>query len=104
MDADNGKEALRIARAFGGTIDLLLTDVIMPGMAGKQLAEQLTAVRPATKVLYMSGYPDDAVAQPGNLGTGTVFLEKPFTRETLLRRVRQALDQLPLTTAIPMRL
>jgi hypothetical protein len=104
MEADNGKEALRIAKAFGGTIDLLLTDVIMPGMGGKQLAEQLTAVRPATKVLYMSGYLDDAVAQPGSPGTGTVFLEKPFTRETLLRRVRLALDQLPLTTAIPMRL
>ncbi len=104
MEADNGKEALQIARAFSGPIDLLLTDVIMPGMGGKQLAEQLTSLRPPTKVLYMSGYPDDAVVKSGLLGRGTVFLEKPFTREVLLRKVRQALDELPLTAAAPMRL
>lgn len=103
LEADSGKEALRIAGAFSGPIELLLTDVIMPGMGGKQLAEQLTGVRPATKVLYMSGYPDDAIVQSGILGTGMVFLEKPFTREKLLRKVRQILDELPLTTATPTR-
>jgi two-component system, cell cycle sensor histidine kinase and response regulator CckA len=103
MEADNGKEALQIAKAFSGPIDLLLTDVIMPGMGGKQLAEQLSGLRPATKVLYMSGYPDDAIVKSGILGSGMVFLEKPFTREILLRKVRQALDE-PKLAAAPMRL
>jgi two-component system cell cycle sensor histidine kinase/response regulator CckA len=104
MEADNGKEALQIARAFSGPIDLLLTDVIMPGMGGKQLAEQLTGLRPATKVLYMSGYPDDGIVKSGILGSGMAFLEKPFTREMLLRKVRQALGEQTLTAATPMRL
>lgn len=104
MEADNGKEALQIARSFSGPIDLLLTDVIMPGMGGKQLAEQLAGLRPATKVLYMSGYPDDAIVKSGILGTGIMFLEKPFTRETMLQKVRQALDELSLTAATPMQL
>jgi signal transduction histidine kinase/ActR/RegA family two-component response regulator len=95
LDAENGKEALRIASAFGGPIHLLLTDVIMPGMGGKQLAAQLTSLRPATKVLYMSGYPNDGIVQSGILATGVVFLEKPFTREILLRKVRQVLDEMP---------
>ncbi|MFI5059751.1 MAG: response regulator [Candidatus Acidiferrales bacterium] len=95
LDAENGKEALRIASAFGGPIQLLLTDVIMLGMGGKQLAEQLTSLRHATKVLYMSGYPNGGIVQSGILATGVLFLEKPFTREILLRKVRQALDDLP---------
>jgi two-component system, cell cycle sensor histidine kinase and response regulator CckA len=95
LEAENGKEALRIASAYGGPIQLLLTDVIMPGMGGKQLAQQLTSLRPATKVLYMSGYPNDGIVQSGILATGLVFLEKPFTREILLRKVRQVLDDLP---------
>jgi len=103
MEADNGKEALQIAKAFSGPIDLLLTDVIMPGMGGKQLAEQLTGLRPATKVLYMSGYPDDGIVKSGILGSGMAFLEKPFTREILLRKVRQALSEQTLTAATPMR-
>lgn len=93
LDAENGKEALRIASAFGGTIHLLLTDVIMPGMGGKQLAEQLTSLRPATRVLYMSGYSNDGIVQSGILKGGALLLEKPFTREILLRKVRQALDE-----------
>jgi PAS domain S-box-containing protein len=104
MEAENGKEALQIAKAFSGPIDLLLTDVIMPGMGGKQLAEQLTGLRPATKVLYMSGYPDDGIVKSGILGSGMAFLEKPFTREILLRKVRQALGEQTLTAATPMRL
>jgi PAS domain S-box-containing protein len=104
MEADNGKEALQIAKAFSGPIDLLLTDVIMPGMGGKQLAAQLTGLRPATKVLYMSGYPDDGIVKSGILGSGMAFLEKPFTREILLRKVRQALSEQTLTAATPMRL
>ena len=95
LDAENGKEALRIAGAFGGTIHLLLTDVIMPGMGGKQLAEHLTSLRPATRVLYMSGYSNDGIVQSGILESGALLLEKPFTREMLLRRVRQVLDEVP---------
>jgi two-component system, cell cycle sensor histidine kinase and response regulator CckA len=94
LEAENGKEALRIASAFGGTIHLLLTDVIMPGMGGKQLAMHLSGLRPETRVLYMSGYPNDGIVQSGILASGVVLLEKPFTREILLRRVRQILDEL----------
>jgi len=64
-------------------------------MGGKQLAMQLSGLRPATKVLYMSGYPNDGIVQSGILANGVVLLEKPFTREILLRRVRQILDELP---------
>ena len=95
LDAENGKEALRIASAFGGTIHLLLTNVVMPGMGSKQLAEQLTSLRPATRVLFMSGYSNDGIVQSGILTSGAVLLEKPFTREILLRRVRQVLDEVP---------
>lgn len=97
LDAENGHEAIRIAKAFGGPIHLLLTDVIMPQMGGKHLAEQLASFRPATKVLYMSGYSDDGIARTGILVTEKVFLEKPFTRDTLLRKVRRLLDHAPQT-------
>jgi two-component system cell cycle sensor histidine kinase/response regulator CckA len=93
LDAENGKEALRIASAFAGTIHLLLTDVIMPGMGGKQLAEQLTSLRPTARVLFMSGYSNDGIVQSGILTSEAPLLEKPFTREILLRRVRQVLDE-----------
>lgn len=95
LEAENGKEALRIANAFGGPIDLLLTDVIMPEMGGKKLAEQLKSVRPTTKVLFMSGYSDDSIVQSGIRVLEMVFLEKPFTREVLLRKVRRILDEAP---------
>jgi two-component system cell cycle sensor histidine kinase/response regulator CckA len=95
LEAENGKEAIRIAMGFGGPIHLLLTDVIMPEMGGKQLAGQLASLRPATKVLYMSGYSDDGIVQSGILATEMVFLEKPFTRDILLRKVRRILDEVP---------
>jgi PAS domain S-box-containing protein len=95
LEAENGKEALRIAKAFTGPIHLLLTDVIMPGMGGKQLAKQFASLRPPAKVLYMSGYSDDAILQSGKLTTEMVFLEKPFTRDILLRKVRSVLDEVP---------
>lgn len=93
LEAENGQEAIRIAKAFGGRIHLLLTDVIMPEMGGKQLAEQMAGLRPATKVLYMSGYSDDGIVRSGILATEMVFLEKPFTRDILLRKVRRILDE-----------
>jgi PAS domain S-box-containing protein len=95
LDAENGKEAIRIAKAFGGPIHLLLTDVIMPQMGGKHLAEQLAGLRPATKVLYMSGYTDDGIARSGISLAENIFLEKPFTRDTLLRKVRRLLEPHP---------
>jgi len=95
LEAESGREALRIASSFSGPIHLLLTDVIMPGMGGKQLAEQLTSLRPATRVLYMSGYSNDGIVQSGILESGALLVEKPFTREILLRKVRQVLDEVP---------
>jgi PAS domain S-box-containing protein len=97
LDAENGNEAIRIAKAYGGPIHLLLTDVIMPQMGGKHLAEQLASLRPATKVLYMSGYSDDGIARTGISVTERAFLEKPFTRDILLRKVRRLLDDAPQT-------
>jgi CheY-like chemotaxis protein len=98
LEAENGNEAIQIAGAFGGPIHLLLTDVVMPRMGGQQLAEQLMSIRPAMKVLYMSGYPSDGIANSGILSAGVVLLEKPFTREILSRRVRQVLDDPPHAT------
>ncbi len=102
LEAENGREALRLATAYGGPIQLLLTDVIMPIMGGKQLAERLASLRPSTKVLYMSGYPDDFITQPGSVGTEMIFLAKPFSRESLLRKVRQALEQQPQENCRPL--
>jgi two-component system cell cycle sensor histidine kinase/response regulator CckA len=95
LEAGNGKAALRIARAFGGPIHLLLTDVHMPGMGGKQLAKEFASLRPAAKVLYMSGYSDDGIVYSGRAGDKSIFLEKPFTRAILSQRVRQVLDGVP---------
>lgn len=92
LEAANGIEAIQVAHNSHGPIHLLLTDVIMPVMGGEQLAAQLTRVRPDMKVLYMSGYPNDGIAWSGMLASGVMLLEKPFSREILMRRVRQALD------------
>jgi len=91
--ASTPSEALEVAAQFEGRIDLLLTDVILPGVTGPRLAELLLRQRPGVPVLYMSGYTDDAVMSSGQLAPDTQFLAKPFTPKTLLRRVRQTLDQ-----------
>jgi len=93
LEAANGDEAIHIAQSHFGTIDLLLTDVVMPRMGGKPLVEQMGQIRPHTRVLYMSGYPNDGIAQAGILANGVALLEKPFTREILSKRVRQVLDE-----------
>ena len=92
LEARSGQEAMGIAQQHSGQIHLLLTDVIMPGMSGRELAETLAASRADTKVLYMSGYTDEHIAQQGILNPGLQLLEKPFTKESLLGRVRDVLD------------
>jgi CheY-like chemotaxis protein len=92
LSAENGEGALGVAARFGGTFDLLLTDVVMPGMNGRVLAEQLLPGQPGMKVLYMSGYTDSFIAGHGVLDPGTHLLHKPFTEELLIRKVREVLD------------
>lgn len=92
LEAANGEEAIQIAQSHYGSIDLLLTDVVMPRMGAKPLVEQMAQIRPHTRVLYMSGYPSDGIVQAGVPTNGATLLEKPFTREILSKRVRQALD------------
>jgi CheY-like chemotaxis protein len=88
-------EALTIVEQYAKPIDLLLTDVVMPHMSGKELATRLTSVHPEVKVLYMSGYTDIAVFRHGILEAGTFFLQKPFVPSTLLKKVREVLDAKP---------
>jgi len=92
LEADRGSTALDIARRHKGHIDLLLTDVIMPDTNGRKLAETIRAARPGIRVLYMSGYPDGAIASHGMLEPGVAYLAKPFTTEAVTRRVREVLE------------
>ena len=90
--AVGGADALALAERHAGPIHLLLTDVVMPEMNGRELARRLAALRPGVRVLYMSGYADEAVAQHGVLDPDTAFLQKPFTPEGLAKKVRGVLD------------
>ncbi|HLZ91374.1 MAG TPA: PAS domain S-box protein [Candidatus Acidoferrum sp.] len=92
LSAADGQQALQIARQNPGPIRLLLTDVVMPGMNGRVLGERLIPSQPGMKVLYMSGYTDSFIAGHGVLEPGTHLLHKPFTQETLTRKVRELLD------------
>jgi CheY-like chemotaxis protein len=92
LAAANGTEALQLARQYVGPIHLLLTDVVMPGINGRMLAERLAPFHPGMRVLYMSGYTDSFIAGHGVLEAGTHLLHKPFTEENLTRRVRLVLD------------
>jgi two-component system, cell cycle sensor histidine kinase and response regulator CckA len=93
VEANSGTEALEICRQREGDIHLLLTDVVMPGMSGRVLAEQLLPQRPQLKVVYMSGYTGQTVGAHGVLAEGSHFLPKPFTREALGRKIREVLDR-----------
>jgi PAS domain S-box-containing protein len=92
LTASNGPEAERVAGEHAGTVHLLMTDVVLPGINGRQVAERLTAARPGIRVLYLSGYTDDAIVHHGVLEPGVAFLQKPFTPATLGRKVRDVLD------------
>jgi len=93
--AVDGEEALVLAADHTGPLDLLLTDVVLPGINGKMVAEGITALRPGTPVLFMSGYTEDAIVHHGVLDDGIEFLEKPFTRQDLLDRIGQLLRPTP---------
>ncbi len=91
IEAGDGEEAMRAAEEYDGPIHLLLTDVVMPRLSGRELAQRLLAERPATRILYMSGYTDDAVLRHGVLESEAAFLQKPFTADILQRKVREVL-------------
>jgi CheY-like chemotaxis protein len=92
LEARHGAEALSTSEQHPDEIHLLLTDVVMPEMSGRELAERLVVRRPTIKILYMSGYTANAVVHHGVLDPGTDFLQKPFTAAVLVQRVRESLD------------
>jgi CheY-like chemotaxis protein len=91
LSASSGAEAVLVCKQHEGPIDLVMTDVVMPGMDGRQTAEHLTRLRPAVKVLYSSGYADDTIVRHGVLEPGTEFIQKPFTAEALARKIVEIL-------------
>jgi PAS domain S-box-containing protein len=92
LEARNGVDAVRIAAEYTGAIELLVTDVIMPRMGGREAAERVQAARPGIKVLFLSGYTDDAVVRHGIREAEVAFLQKPYTPQSLAAKVRQVLD------------
>ena len=93
LEAENGEDALRASEEHDGSIDLMITDVVMPKMSGKETVEHLQPLYPQMKVIYMSGYTDNAIVHHGVLAPGLNFLEKPFAPEGLARKVREVLDR-----------
>jgi len=92
LSATNGEEAFHVSAEHKGELDLLLTDVVMAGLNGRRVAQRLHLERPQMRVIYMSGYTDQTIVRHGVLEPGLAFLQKPFTIQTLLRRVRETLD------------
>ena len=95
LEARHGAEALQISSRHHGPILLMVTDVVMPEMSGRELAQRLAPLRPDMRVLYMSGYTDDAIVKHGVLDAGIAFIAKPFTPDALAAKVREVLDSAP---------
>ncbi|MGA7400275.1 MAG: ATP-binding protein [Candidatus Sulfotelmatobacter sp.] len=102
IEAADGAVAMQIAVAHEGMIHLLLTDVIMPGMNGRELAQRISEIRPNTKVLYMSGYTENVIGHNGTLDAGVRLLQKPFTLRELKSKVREVLDSTPIGSEVDM--
>ena len=98
LEAADGTEAMRVSEEHGGPIHLLLTDLVMPGMGGRQVAEQLSAIRPEMKVLFMSGRMEDSEVQNVAKFT-TAFIPKPFTPDALVSKVRDVLGARGMVSA-----
>jgi YesN/AraC family two-component response regulator len=99
LEAQNGEDALRTAREYGGPIDLMITDVVMPCLGGAKLAEQLLAERPKMKALFVSGYAEHTVLRHGKIDVTKRFLQKPFSLKTLASKVREILQTETAATA-----
>jgi two-component system cell cycle sensor histidine kinase/response regulator CckA len=93
LEASDGESALRAAKDFSGRIDILITDVVMPGIGGRELATRLLPLRPDMGILFLSGYTEDTILHQGALNPGTAFLQKPFTLQHLARKVREVLRE-----------
>ena len=92
LEAKDGTQALSVCEQHAGKVHLVVSDVVMPGMGGHQLAERLAKCRPGIRVLYVSGYTDDAIVRHGVLEADVAFLQKPITPDALARKVREVLD------------
>jgi two-component system, cell cycle sensor histidine kinase and response regulator CckA len=101
LEAENGESGLRIAEGFKKHIDILITDVMMPGIGGRELARKLLLLRPGISVLYLSGYTEDSVITHGAIGPSTAFLQKPFTLQNLAKKVREVLRSRSLPASAP---
>ena len=99
LEAEDGDAGLRVAESFKGDIDILITDVVMPGIGGRELAKKLLALRPGISVLFLSGYTEDAVITEAAPGPATAFLQKPFTLQNLAKKVREILRARPASVS-----
>jgi YesN/AraC family two-component response regulator len=92
LEANGGGQAMELFKEHKGRIDLLITDVVMPKISGKQVAEQLKEIHPETKVLFMSGYTDEAIVHHGIVDSNIAFIQKPFSERALAEKIREVLD------------
>jgi two-component system, cell cycle sensor histidine kinase and response regulator CckA len=100
LEAENGECGLHLAESFKDHIDILITDVVMPGMGGRELSKKLLELRPGISVLFLSGYTEDSVITPGVHSSATAFLQKPFTLQNLAKKVREVLRANPALKSI----